>query len=68
MSILVGFGWRISLGNAEADAPADLGRHHQSEVIINGWRRLLKVRSYLYPIMLDLHRVYDCCCLGNCQS
>ena len=40
-------------GNAEA---ADLGRRHQSEVLINAGRRLLKARSHWYPIMTDLHR------------
>ena len=44
------------LGNADSDAAADLGRRHQSEVLIDGWRRLLKVRSRWYPIMLQLHR------------
>ena len=44
------------VGNAEADAAADLGRRHQSEVLIDARRRLLKARSYWYPIMLDLHR------------
>ena len=42
-------------GNAEADA-ADLGRRHQSEILIDAWCRLLKARSHWYPIMLDLHR------------
>ena len=44
------------LGDAEADAAADLGCRHQSEVLMNARRRLLKVRSYGYPIMLQLHR------------
>ena len=44
------------LGNAEADTAADLGRRHQSEVLIDARRRLLKVRSHWYPIMLQLHR------------
>ena len=44
------------LGNAEADTAADLGRRHQSEVLIAARRRLLKVRSHWYPIMLQLHR------------
>ena len=44
------------VGNAEADTAADLGRRHQSEVLIDAGRRLLKARSYWYPIMLDLHR------------
>ena len=43
-------------GNAEADAVAELGRRHQSEVLIDARRRLLKARSHWYPIMLDLHR------------
>ena len=44
------------VGNAEADTAADLGRRHQSEVLIDARRRLLKARSYWYPILLDLHR------------
>ena len=43
-------------GNAEADEAADLGRRHQSEVLIDARRRLLGARSHWYPIMLDLHR------------
>ena len=41
-------------GNAEADTAADLGRRHQSEVLIDAWRRLLKVLSHWYLIMLHL--------------
>ena len=44
------------VGNAEADTAADLGRRHQSEVLIDARRRLLKACSYWYPIMLDVHR------------
>ena len=44
------------VGNAEADTAADLGRRHQFEVLIDARRRLLKARSYWYPVMLDLHR------------
>ena len=44
------------LRNAEADTAADLGRRHQSEVLIDARRRLLKVRSHWYPIMLQRHR------------
>ena len=44
------------VGDAEADAAADLGRRHQSEVLIDARRRLLKARSYWYPTMLDLRR------------
>ena len=43
-------------GNVEADIAADLGRRHQSELLINARRRLLQARSYWYPIMTDLHR------------
>ena len=51
----VGLGCWINR-NAEADAAADLGRRHQSEILIDARRRLLKARSHWYPIMLDLHR------------
>ena len=44
------------VGNAEADTAADLGRRHQSEVLIDVRRRFLQACSYWYPIMLDLHR------------
>ena len=43
------------LGDAEADAAADLGSRHQSEILIDAGRWLLKVRSYWYPVMLQLH-------------
>ena len=43
-------------GNVEADHAADLGRRHQSEVLIDVRRRLLGARSHRYPIMTDLHR------------
>ena len=43
-------------GNVEADIAADLGRRHQTEVLINARRRLLQARSYWYPLMTDLHR------------
>ena len=41
--------------NAEADTAADLGRRHQSVVIIDARHRLLTARSHWYPIVLDLH-------------
>ena len=44
------------LGNAEADAAADSGRRHQSELIMDAGRILLKVRNHWYSIMLQLHR------------
>ena len=43
-------------GNVEADTAADLGRRHQTELLIDAGRKLLQVRSYWYPIMTDLHR------------
>ena len=43
-------------GNVEADLAADLGRRHQSEILINARRKLLQARGYWYPIMIDLHR------------
>ena len=43
-------------GNAEADNAADLGRRHQSEVLIDARRRLFGARSHWYPIMTNLHR------------
>ena len=39
-------------GNVEADVAADLGRRHQTEVLIDARRRLLQARSYWYPVML----------------
>ena len=44
------------LGNIEADIAADLGRRHQTELLIDARRKLLQARSYWYPIMADLHR------------
>ena len=44
------------LGNAGADAAADICRRHQSELLSNARRVLLKVRNHWYPTMLQLHR------------
>ena len=44
------------LGNAEADAAADLGRRHQFELLMDARRVLLKVRHHWYPVMLQLNR------------
>ena len=43
------------LGNAEADAAADLGGRHQSELLMDAGRSLLKVRTHWYFVMLQLH-------------
>ena len=43
-------------GNLEADIAADLGRRHQTEVLIDARRRFLQARSYWYPVITDLHR------------
>ena len=56
------------LGNAEADTAADLCRRHQSEVLIDARRRLLKARSCWYPIMLDLHRFMTAVARVYCRS
>ena len=45
------------LGNAEADAAADLGGRHQCELVMDAWRGLLKVRARWCPIMQQLHRL-----------
>ena len=42
-------------GNSEVDNAANLGRRHQSEVLIDARRRLLGARSHWYPIMTYLH-------------
>ena len=42
--------------NVEADIAADLGRRHQTEVLIDARRRLLQARGYWYPVVADLHR------------
>ena len=52
----VGFGWLISKEMSEADNAADLGRRHQSEILIDARRRLPGTRSHWYSIMTDLHR------------
>ena len=45
------------VGNAEADAAADLGRRHQSEMLNDARRMLLKVRNHCYRNeLLQLHR------------
>ena len=56
------------LGDAEADAAADLGRRHQSELIMDARRILLKVRTHWYPIILQLHRFMVAVPLGCRQS
>ena len=43
-------------GNVEADIAADLGRRHQTEILIDARRRLLQARGYWYPVVADLHR------------
>ena len=43
------------LGNAEADTAADVGRRHQTELLIDAWRKLLEVRNHWYPIIMQLH-------------
>ena len=43
-------------GNDEADTAADSGRRHQSEVLVDARRRLLKALSHWFPIMLAWHR------------
>ena len=48
-------------GNAEADTAADLGRRHQSEVLIDVRQRLLKARSHWNP-NASTALVYGCCC------
>ena len=44
------------LENAEADTATDLGRRHQSEVLIDARRTLLKAPCHWYPFMLQVHR------------
>ena len=44
------------LGNLEADTPADLGRRHQLEEVMDVQRALLNAREFWYPIVLQLHR------------
>ena len=44
------------VGDVEADAAADLGRRHQSELFMGARRTLLNVRDHWYPIVLQLHR------------
>ena len=47
---------RVRLLDKQGNAEADIGRRHQSEVLIDARRRLLGARSLWYPIMTDLHR------------
>ena len=44
------------MGLREAGAAADLGRRHQSELLMDARHILLKVRNHWHPIMLQLHR------------
>ena len=45
-----------NVGNADADAAADLGRRHQSELLLDARSSLLEVRTHWDPIVLQLHR------------
>ena len=60
--------WEDQQGNAEADAAADLGRRHQSEIFIDARRWLLKARSHWYLIILDFHRFMVAVAWVFCQS
>ena len=40
-------------GNAEANTAADLGRRHQTKILIDARRRLLMAHSHEYPIISD---------------
>ena len=51
------------LGNAEADAAADLGRRHQSEVLID---EAAQGSWFLVSHHALTAQVYDCCCWGFC--
>ena len=55
-------------GNFEADIAAELGRRHQTEVLIDARRRLLGARSHCFPIMSDLHRFMVAIAPGFGQS
>ena len=44
------------LGNAEADAAAELGSRHQSELVMDVRRALLNARNHWYLIVQQLHR------------
>ena len=48
--------------NAEADAATEKGRRHQSEVLIDARRRLLKAHY------VGFASIHDCCCSGFSQS
>ena len=41
------------VGNAEADAAADLGGRHQFELLVDARRKLALARTCWYPIMLQ---------------
>ena len=51
-------------GNVEADTAADLGRRHQTEVLINARRRLLQARSYWLSCHRRSSSLHDCYCQG----
>ena len=44
------------LGNAEADTAADIGRRHQTELLVDARRSLLQARVFWYPVIQQLHR------------
>ena len=45
------------LGSAEADTAADIGRRHQTELLIDARRSLLQFRTLWYLVMQQLHRL-----------
>ena len=56
------------LGNAEADTAADLGMRHQSELLMDARRSLLKAHTHWYPYCARTAWVHDCCFWGRGQS
>ena len=54
------------VGNAQADAAADLERRHQSVESMDVWRALVNARSFWYPRYEAVAQVHDCCFSGDC--
>ena len=65
---MVGFVEADKLGNDAADEAADFGRRRVSPAVIDVRRNLSGVCGHWYPIILDLHRFFDCyisCCVQS---
>ena len=55
-------------GNEAADRAADSGRRRQLEHVMDARRGIQNASSFWYPIVLDLHSFFHCCCKDSGES